>query len=573
MDDIDCPERCVESKIKTELTFGNTRKAVFTCDVKKGDVIFRNKPFNSAQLSSELRSERCAYCFCRGDEGCKLSYCTKCAAAYCSRDCQMKDFTATRHKVECRRIADAQKLGFHGTHLDKLLLLMKTGKALLDENIGHNLADECNIIEETNICSCGLKHAGNLSFNGVLTGPATPSYQVINATTSAAVNLLYKKESYKNDNKVFFDMLYHMFDQNNFGVCDELCNTLGSGVFPHAAILNHSCTPNALMRYRIVKGEEPLLECIALADVAAGTECVHSYVDLTYGNSERQLHIKSTYDFECNCGRCVLSDRSSVPASTALLRFCDTIELLTLNPLGLRQFLRENFASDASVLQQICELLTENDTSHRGIEDLDERSSTTSWCSRWHELKQHSKKKFSRKLYGHAANIFTEFVYRYQLNEELDQKFASVLVECSLFVASFITLTGFSGTLFNPMLGLHLFTLADVCKGLQTKGFDAPDPRPFYQWAKDILDVTHGVNSQYVTMLKDNLMQCAAPELQDEEKVEDLTIQPLHESLADQSEDRAVVRRPDPVERDWKLYNLSAIILASLAAIVLYRKR
>ena len=102
------------------------------------------------------------------------------------RECQRKDFSATRHKIECRHLKESQRLGFHGKYLNKLLLLMKTGKALLDESRGHNLQDECHF--KDNIFFCGLCYAGSLgAFNGKFRREsAATNFELINATTTTA---------------------------------------------------------------------------------------------------------------------------------------------------------------------------------------------------------------------------------------------------------------------------------------------------------------------------------------------------------------------------------------------------
>lgn len=504
----DEPELCVRSKIKTVLDADNHRSAIFVCDVRKGDVIFRNAPFNAPQLDTELRGERCNYCFCKPNLAMneKLSSCSRCSAVfYCDRECQRKDFTSTRHKLECRRIAEALNLGFHGEHLNKLLLLMKTGKALLDESQGHDLEDECHITD--GVCSCGLKHVGSLSFNGEFTGEKTPNVDIISATTSTALNLMFKGKAERVDNAVFVDMLYHMFDQNNFGISDELCNPVGSGVFPHAAVLNHSCCPNAVMRYRFEKHKLPLLECVALTHSKKGDECVHSYVDLTYSDEMRQSYLRSNYDFDCTCKRCnrLCGLKNKLDAHRG------AIEALVQDPLTLKSFLQKNL-SDVGSLQGICELLAVPSSSesplYPGLAGLGHESSSTAWCQRWEELKKKSATIYSRRLYEDAANTFTEFVYRFQMaqsskNGRIDEDLARVLIESALMITSFLVLTS-CGTRMNPMLGLHLFTLADICKGLRSSALNAPDPEPFYEWALSILMVTHGMDSNFVRILTDN---------------------------------------------------------------------
>ena len=47
---------------------------------------------------------------------------------------------------------------------------------------------------------------------------------------------------------------------NNFGIIDELLNVVGVGVYPSAALINHSCSPNCILRYVIDMHGWPVLE-------------------------------------------------------------------------------------------------------------------------------------------------------------------------------------------------------------------------------------------------------------------------------------------------------------------------
>jgi hypothetical protein len=44
------------------------------------------------------------------------------------------------------------------------------------------------------------------------------------------------------------------FKKNNFGILDALHSSIGEGVYPCAALLNHSCAPNAILRYKLDSG-------------------------------------------------------------------------------------------------------------------------------------------------------------------------------------------------------------------------------------------------------------------------------------------------------------------------------
>ena len=82
-----------------------------------------------------------------------------------------------------------------------------------------------------------------------------------------------------------------MFDENSL-LSDEPCNPIGTGIYPHAAILNHSCEPNAVMRYSLIRGRPPSVVCVAIAMAKKGEELTHSYCDLTFSYDTRQEHLR-----------------------------------------------------------------------------------------------------------------------------------------------------------------------------------------------------------------------------------------------------------------------------------------
>lgn len=71
------------------------------------------------------------------------------------------------------------------------------------------------------------------------------------------------------------------------------------GIYPLAAMLNHSCTPNAIRTYSnetmIVHASKP---------IPAGSEVVWSYIPPTQIFTERRRALKRRHGFVCRCERC-----------------------------------------------------------------------------------------------------------------------------------------------------------------------------------------------------------------------------------------------------------------------------
>jgi hypothetical protein len=76
------------------------------------------------------------------------------------------------------------------------------------------------------------------------------------------------------------------------------------GIYPLAAMLNHSCTANAIRTYAndtmIVHASKP---------IPAGTEIVWSYIPPTRIFVERRRELKKRHGFVCRCDRCDLESK------------------------------------------------------------------------------------------------------------------------------------------------------------------------------------------------------------------------------------------------------------------------
>ncbi|KAH9065349.1 SET domain-containing protein [Lactarius vividus] len=98
--------------------------------------------------------------------------------------------------------------------------------------------------------------------------------------------------------------LYSRFGNNNFVLHSHLVS-FGHGIYPLASqLFNHSCVPNAAVRYSLMRGHPPSMEVIALRKIAADEEVCIPYVDpaLPFGDRERALNI--IYGFSCSCPLC-----------------------------------------------------------------------------------------------------------------------------------------------------------------------------------------------------------------------------------------------------------------------------
>ncbi|KAE8363808.1 hypothetical protein BDV27DRAFT_165220 [Aspergillus caelatus] len=77
----------------------------------------------------------------------------------------------------------------------------------------------------------------------------------------------------------------------------------GAGVYPTAALANHSCSPNIIHK----PDNQSRMVFVASKDIATGEECCISYFDLTkkVELKDRRDHLQGSFRFVCKCDRCV----------------------------------------------------------------------------------------------------------------------------------------------------------------------------------------------------------------------------------------------------------------------------
>jgi hypothetical protein len=74
----------------------------------------------------------------------------------------------------------------------------------------------------------------------------------------------------------------------------------GTGLFPLMSYLNHSCTPNAEVRYINGNGSAVV---IALKPIQVGEEVCVSYID-EEAPFEDRMEMLASYKFKCKCEKC-----------------------------------------------------------------------------------------------------------------------------------------------------------------------------------------------------------------------------------------------------------------------------
>ena len=86
----------------------------------------------------------------------------------------------------------------------------------------------------------------------------------------------------------------------------------GTAMFSLACKMNHSCSPNVLVRYRCGWGQSrPLvLQCVAIRRISIDEELCISYIQCDAPLSERQEALEN-YGFRCTCQKCIFDESSN----------------------------------------------------------------------------------------------------------------------------------------------------------------------------------------------------------------------------------------------------------------------
>ncbi|KAJ0395574.1 hypothetical protein P43SY_000682 [Pythium insidiosum] len=224
--------------------------------------------------------------------GARLQRCSGCRLArYCSRQCQRRDWTDGLHALECsawktvpldRRETAAQtlllvlrlaaRLWFHrapsGTDADDVLAL----RAHADDHSAAQLHE--------------FEHMARLVLallaRSKFVGPSSDLATLERRWLPDVVRLFCRVNC------------------NAFTVCDDVNRATGLGVFPQAALLNHSCAPNCVVSF-----EAPARARVrVIRDVQAGDELTISYVELFESTPRRRDVLRRSYFFHCRCPRC-----------------------------------------------------------------------------------------------------------------------------------------------------------------------------------------------------------------------------------------------------------------------------
>ena len=352
--------------------------------------------------------------------------------------------------------------------------------------------------------------------------PMCSKNKLINKQTSGQMGktkLTKKKKNHYRGGEVTIHevkSVIRKFHYNNFAICDSLLRPIAAGIYPRAALLNHSCVPNCLIRYdinscneRTTKAYTPLLPrltIVACRTIKPGEELCHSYIDLAIDSVSKTVELRDKYGIThglCGCERCQgiplmvhWDDKMSKlfdpffwendPPSTSNSMLCPW-----------DQFYASEVHTDANLIttNKVNKLLTEADIALSEGRDIDELRLLQDASHLFDNSL--NRKCYSNGQYGINPSLLGLLAYKIAgrlLSSSLANGNSKVALDaCARTVSCLcVCLRGHCVEHSHPLLALQLFTYADLLEGTGRK----EDATRAYQWSRRVLRISCGCDNK-----------------------------------------------------------------------------
>ncbi|CAH0722239.1 unnamed protein product, partial [Brenthis ino] len=248
--------------------------------IKAGDLILTEQPF-AFILSSKEKGIRCDNCLQR----CKVLKCSGCQFVhYCGKVCQRDAWSD--HKWECAN-------------------LKRVSPKIIPDG-ARMLAKIINRIQRSDGASYKAFYSAT-SFR--MWKDLMSHYSDLKADkkrmdhfTSLCVVLFEFLKDLSLPNTVELMGLYGRMIINSFTILDMDMNSIGTGIYIAASIIDHSCDPNAVATF---DGKTINIRAIKDMPYLDWKQIRISYIDLMKTPYERQMELLENYYFLCQCDRCM----------------------------------------------------------------------------------------------------------------------------------------------------------------------------------------------------------------------------------------------------------------------------
>ncbi|PWA97760.1 histone-lysine N-methyltransferase ASHR1 [Artemisia annua] len=303
-------------------------------DFSPGDIVFSQEPYVSVPNKTSVES-RCDWCFTSSN----VKRCSSCHVVwYCGSRCQKSDWKL--HRLECQLLAHLEKNRLRSlTPSIRLLVKLYLRRKLQNEkvipstamdnyNLVKDLVSHISEVEETqrllyaqmaSLVSVILQWPGldikeiAESFSKLACNAHTvcdseliplgtglyPVISIINHSCSPNAVLVFEGRI------ATVRAVQHIpkgseLACNAHTVCDSELIPLGTGLYPVISIINHSCSPNAVLVF-----EGRIATVRAVQHIPKGSEVLISYIETAGSTMTRQKALREQYFFTCSCTRCI----------------------------------------------------------------------------------------------------------------------------------------------------------------------------------------------------------------------------------------------------------------------------
>ena len=232
--------------------------------IKKGTLIFKNKPLVVAPRADRAGNTYCSVCY-QISSSCYA--CGRCALRICSEDCK----TSEAHAAECNFILNNWKLKPDSDQYSGVLARMQIYLRFL------LLSDEHKLLLSV-LQSCTID------------------------TKFEELEILFTKYEIPEDQISFMKLVHSIIKINSFRIANNPHDRKIPlrGLFPLSAFLNHSCVPNT----RNVFNSDYTMAVYATRDIEVGEEILTCYTGLLLCTPARRCQLNRTKHFWCKCERC-----------------------------------------------------------------------------------------------------------------------------------------------------------------------------------------------------------------------------------------------------------------------------
>jgi [histone H3]-lysine4/36 N-trimethyltransferase SMYD len=246
--------------------------------LSKGSLILQEKPF-AYIVKSRFIKERCDFCLGSG----KLLKCGGCQFShYCGVLCQRDAWAEHKYECLCMKKIAPRVLPDAARMMAKIIWKLQYGgylqKFYYSRNGFRKFNDLMPHLDDIKWDENRMEHLQSL--HGVLKEYLAP-------------------EHFPNDTE--FLGIYGRLCINSFNILDDDLNSVGTGIYLAASILDHSCKPNAVAVF-----DGPQLSIRLIEDIPElnWQNIRISYIDQMDLPETRRAELKKAYYFDCDCERC-----------------------------------------------------------------------------------------------------------------------------------------------------------------------------------------------------------------------------------------------------------------------------